>query len=35
VLQNERFIGLKPLIEDDKMKSPLFPALDFDLREIF
>ena len=35
MLQNERFIGLKPLIEDDKMKSPLFPALDFDVREIF
>ena len=35
VLQNEKFIGLKPLIEDDKMKSPLFPALDFDVREIF
>ena len=35
ILQNEKFIGLKPLIEDDKMKSPLFPALDFDLREIF
>ena len=35
VLQNERFIGLKPLIEDDKMMSPLFPALDFDVREIF
>ncbi len=35
MLQNERFIGLKPLIEDDKMKSPLFPELDFDVREIF
>ena len=35
LLQNDRFIGLKPLIEDDKMKSPLFPALDFDVREIF
>ena len=34
-LQNEKFIGLKPLIEDDKMKSPLFPTLDFDVRDIF
>jgi Uma2 family endonuclease len=34
-LQNKKFIGLKPLIEDDKMKSPLFPTLDFDLRDIF
>ena len=34
-LQNEKFIGLKPLIEDDKMQSPLFPSLDFDVRDIF
>ena len=34
-LQNEKYIGLKPLIEDDKIKSPLFPELNFDVKEIF
>lgn len=34
-LQNEQYIGLKPLIVDDKIKSPLFPQLDFDVKEIF
>ena len=34
-LQNEKYIGLKPLIEDDIIKSPLFPELNFDVREIF
>ncbi len=28
-LQNEKFIGLKPLTEDDKIKSILFPEIDF------
>ena len=34
-LQNEKFIGLKPLTEDDKMKSILFPDLIFDIKDIF
>ena len=34
-LQNERFIGMKPLTEDDKMKSILFPELIFDVKDIF
>jgi Uma2 family endonuclease len=34
-LQNKTFIGLKPLTEDDIMKSPLFPQLKFKLMDIF
>jgi Uma2 family endonuclease len=34
-LQNEKFIGLKTLTEDDEMKSPLFPDLIFSVGEIF
>jgi Uma2 family endonuclease len=34
-LQNEIYIGLHPLIEEDVIQSPLFPELDFVLEEIF
>lgn len=34
-LQNEKYIGMKPLTEDDKIKSPLFPEFNFELAEIF
>ncbi len=34
-LQNNQFIGLHPLIEEDTIASPLFPQLDFILEEIF
>lgn len=34
-LQNDKFIGLKPITEDDKIKSPLFTELDIDASEIF
>ena len=34
-LQNEKFVGLKPLTEDDKMNSVLFPELIFDVKDIF
>ncbi len=34
-LQNNKYIGLKPFIEDDIIKSVLFPELDFKLAEIF
>ena len=35
VLQSEKFVGQHPLIEEDKIKSLLFPSLDFKLEEIF
>ena len=35
VLKEGIFVGQHPLIEDDKMESPLFPQLDFKLEEIF
>ncbi|MFC5979267.1 Uma2 family endonuclease [Flavobacterium cheongpyeongense] len=35
VLRDNEFIGLHPLIEEDKIKSPLFPQLDFILEEVF
>lgn len=35
VLRDKQFIGLHPLIEEDQIKSPLFPQLDFVLEEIF
>jgi len=34
-LQNEVFIGLKPLVEGNKMISPLFPDLDVDVDAFF
>ena len=34
-LQNNTFVGMHPLIEEDKITSPLFPHLDFILEEIF
>ncbi len=34
-LQNNKYIGLKPFIEDDNIKSVLFPELNFKLAEIF
>lgn len=34
-LVKNKFIATKPLIEGDLMKSPLFPQLDFDIKEIF
>jgi Uma2 family endonuclease len=33
--QNGKFIGLKPLTEDDKIKSPLFPNLNFPMAKIY
>lgn len=35
VLHENKFIGLKPFIEDDNIKSTLFPDLNFPLSEIF
>ncbi|MEC5164910.1 Uma2 family endonuclease [Flavobacterium sp. PL11] len=35
VLKEGVFVGQHPLIEDDKIESPLFPQLDFRLEEIF
>ncbi len=35
VLQKNKFVGLHPLIEEDKISSSLFPELDFILEEIF
>jgi Uma2 family endonuclease len=35
VLKDNQFIGLHPLIEEDTIKSPLFPQLDFCLEDIF
>ena len=35
VLKENQFVGLHPLIEEDKITSPLFPDLDFILEEIF
>ncbi len=34
-LKDETYIGLKPCIEDKKITSPLFPALDFEIKKIF
>ncbi len=34
-LQNEKYIGLKPFTIDDKIKSVLFPDLNFDIKEFF
>ena len=35
ILKENEFVGLHPLIEEDQIKSPLFPNLDFVLEEIF
>jgi Uma2 family endonuclease len=35
ILKENQFIGIHPLIEEDQIKSPLFPQLDFILEEIF
>lgn len=35
VLKDGIFVGQQPLIEENKIKSPLFPPLDFKLGEIF
>lgn len=32
VLKDSRFVGLHPLIEEDKIKSLLFPSLNFDFK---
>lgn len=34
-LQNGKYIGLKPCIEGEKITSPLFPELDFEIQKIF
>jgi Uma2 family endonuclease len=34
-LQNKKFVGLKPFIIEDTLKSPLFPALKFKVKDIF
>ena len=35
VLQNDRYIGIKPLIIDSKLQSPTFPDLKFAVKKIF
>jgi Uma2 family endonuclease len=35
ILKDGIFVGQQPLIEESKIKSPLFPQLDFTLSEIF
>jgi hypothetical protein len=35
LLKDEIFVGQHPLIEEDKINSPLFPQLDFLVEEIF
>jgi Uma2 family endonuclease len=35
VLQNEKYIGIKALIEDSKLQSPTFPDLKFAVKKIF
>lgn len=35
VLQNDRYIGLKPLIMDSSLHSPTFPELKFAVKNIF
>jgi Uma2 family endonuclease len=34
-LQNERYIGLPPLTEGQKINSPLFPMIDFEVEGVF
>lgn len=35
VLQGEKYIGLKPLIEGSKLESPTFPNLKFPVKKVF
>jgi Uma2 family endonuclease len=35
VLENNRYIGIKPLIEESKLQSPTFPNLKFAVKKIF
>ena len=35
VLQNQKYIGIKPLILDSKLQSPTFPNLKFAVKKIF
>jgi Uma2 family endonuclease len=35
ILKDSIFVGQHPLIEEDKINSPLFPQLDFFVEEIF
>ena len=35
VLQNQKFIGLKPFTEDDEISPVLFPELRFSVKEVF
>lgn len=35
VLQNDKYVGLKPFTEDEKIKSFIFPELIFDVNDIF
>lgn len=35
VLENGKFVGQHPLIEDDKIVSRIFPELDFELKGVF
>ncbi len=35
VLENDKFIGLKPFVEDEDFKSVIFPKLRFNLSEVF
>lgn len=35
VLENEKYIGLKPFTEDNVLQSSVFPELHFDVKDIF
>ena len=35
VLQDGKYVGLKPVIEDSKLQSPTFPELKFKVKKIF
>jgi Uma2 family endonuclease len=35
ILENDKFIGIKPLIIDSKLQSPTFPKLKFAVKNIF
>ena len=34
-LQNDKYIGLKPIAEEGLVISPLFPELSFNVEEVF
>jgi Uma2 family endonuclease len=34
-LQNDKYIGIKPLIFDSKLQSPTFPDLKFEVKKVF